>query len=97
MGDDTFLILDTDRWDKLHELFAPQLESDQILFETYCVSARDNRRQFVFLQTERSRGMRKRNLDSAIPGEPDNIFEFKSDRKFGMGEGSIHKTGNLMR
>jgi hypothetical protein len=39
--------------------------------------------------------MQKRNLDFAIPGEPDNVFEFKSHRKFGMGEGSIHKTGNV--
>jgi len=92
MGDDTFLIVDTDRWAKMQELFAEQLR-DPALFDTYCVSAREDRRQFTFLQTERSRAMQKRNLDCAVPGEPDNVFEFKSRRKFGMGEGSIHKTG----
>lgn len=95
MGDDVHLILDTDRWDKLQELFAGQLSLDPTLFDTYCVSARDNRRQFAFLQTERSRSMKKRNLDYAVPGEPDNVFEFKSWRKFGMGEGSVHKTGAI--
>lgn len=93
IGDDVHLILDTDRWDKLQELFAVQLSIDPALFDTYCVAARDNRRQFAFLQTERSRAMKKRNLDYAVPGEPDNVFEFKSWRKFGMGEGSVHKTG----
>ena len=95
MGDDVTLILDTDRWDKLQELFAPQLATDPTLFDTYSISARDNRRQFAFLQTERSRAMRKRNLDFAIPGEPNNVFEFKSWHKLGMGEGSVHKAGKI--
>ncbi len=93
IGDDTFLIVDTDRWSKMQELFASQLQADPALFDTYCISAREDRRQFTFLQTERSRSMQKRNLDYAVPGEPDNVFEFKSRRKLGMGEGSAHKTG----
>src|SRR5450755_2692277 len=55
IGDDTFLIVDTDRWAKLQELFAEQLREDPTLFDTYCVSAREDRRQFTFRQTERSR------------------------------------------
>jgi hypothetical protein len=94
MSDDVHLIVDTDRWDRLQELFAEQLQRDPALFDTYAVSARANRRQLVFLQTDKSRAMRKRNLDFALPGEPDNVFEFKSHRKFGMGEGSLHKTGS---
>ena len=95
LGDDVTLILDTDRWDKLQELFAAELRIDPTVFDTYCISARDNRRQFAFLQTERSRAMRKRNLDFAIPGEQDNVFEFKSWHKLGMGEGSVHMTGKI--
>jgi hypothetical protein len=94
MGDEVHLIMDTDRWDELQELFTEQLQRDPALFDTYAVSARANRRQLVFLQTDKSRAMRKRNLDFALPGEPDNVFEFKSHRKFGMGEGSLHKTGS---
>src|SRR5947207_5587434 len=94
IGDDVHLIVDTDRWDKMQELFSEQLKVDHSVFDTYCISARENRRQFVFLQTERSRSMTKRNLDYAVPGEPDNVFEFKSRRKLGMCEGSIHKSGS---
>ena len=94
IGDDRHLIVDTDRWDKMQELFAEQFKADPTLFDTYSISARDNRRQFVFLQTEHSRAMKKRNLDYAVPGEPDNVFEFKSWRKLGMCEGSLHKSGS---
>jgi len=93
IGDDVHLIVDTDRWGRMQDLFAEQLQADPTLFDTYCVSAREDRRQFTFLQTERSRSMQKRNIDYAVPGEPDNVFEFKSRRKLGMGEGSTHKTG----
>jgi hypothetical protein len=94
MGDDTFLIVDSDRWSKMQELFTEALKTHPTLFETYCISAREDRRQFVFLQTERSRSMRKRNLDYAVPGEDGNVFELKSWHKLGMGEGSLHKTGS---
>src|SRR6185312_8301160 len=43
IGDDVHLIVDTDRWDKMRALFAEQLTADPALFDTYCISARDNR------------------------------------------------------
>ncbi len=99
IGDDNFLIVDFDRWEKAQELFAAQLAADPTLFQTYSIAARpqEGRRQLVFRQTDRSRAMCKRNIDYAAPGEPDNVFEFKSRRKLGMGEGSIHKSGKNYR
>ena len=95
MGDDERLIVDVDRWDKFQEQFADVIAAEPDCLDTYCISARDNRRQYTFLQTAESLGMMKRNEDCMLPDSTDNMFEFKSWHKFGVGEGSINKYGNV--
>jgi hypothetical protein len=86
--DEIFCFLETDDEAALKETCA-QIPLE--VWDTACVSARENRCYYIFRQTMRTK--RVGNMTATREGQ-DKLFEFKQHRTYCTGPGSIHpKTG----